>query len=179
MMKTKPDRDVLLEEFRNSFQHYRHLENTRSKYMNFFFSILFSILGVYTAIFNLSDSQISEKKIIISLIVGFLLILFTLYILINITRIGQVLYAYEQILYNLRLLLYEGNIPEKLIVRNFLKKDRKGYFVRIQNSAEVLLKLTIFFDKHLTRICNYRFLESYDKLWQNRCFDYFYFNFHY
>jgi hypothetical protein len=56
--KTLNKENVLLEEFHQSWEHYRHLENARTRYMNFFFTALFAVIGLYSAIIKIDQFKL-------------------------------------------------------------------------------------------------------------------------
>jgi hypothetical protein len=135
---------IYLEEFHQAWEHYRHLENARTKYMNFFFTALFAVIGLYSAIIKIDQFKLEEFE----LLIGFLLILvftvFTLYVFINIIRIGWVLTGYSNVMRQLRINMYgEKSIPEKISVRDYLPIESKHKVYSIQYSAETLLKFSL------------------------------------
>ncbi len=135
---------IYLEEFHQAWEHYRHLENARTKYMNFFFTALFAIIGLYSAIIKIDQFKLEE----IDLLIGFFLIIvfsvFTLYVLINVTRIGWIITGYSGVMNQLRINMYgEKSIPEKISVRDYLPFESSHKIYSIQYSAETLLKSSL------------------------------------
>lgn len=130
-----------IDELNHAWAHYRHLENGRTKYMNFFFTALFAVIGLYSAFVKIHQSNTVELE----LMTGFFLLIafsiFTLYVFINISRIGWVLTGYSNVIKELRTKIH-GSFPEKYTVRNYLPKSPKGIY-SVQRSAEYLLKLSL------------------------------------
>jgi hypothetical protein len=58
--KTDKPESILLEEFRNSLSHIRHLETTRSRYLSFFFAALLWTLGLMISVYSDLPSQSSQ-----------------------------------------------------------------------------------------------------------------------
>jgi hypothetical protein len=139
------DSNILLQEFNQAWDHYRHLENVRTKYMNFFFTAVFAVFGLYTALFKVDQFNLDDFDLIIVLVLINTFSIFTLFVFINITRIGNVLDGYSNIIKRLRVLLYGKKklIPEKISVREHLA-DKKTKFQSVQYSAETILKFSMF-----------------------------------
>ncbi len=129
---------IHLEELRQVWNHYRHLDNMRVKFMNFFFTVLFAVIGLYSAIIKIS----SDESEIFKSLVGFTLIWFlnilTVYILLNLQKIGSLLKGYTKVIGRFRELLYRGEkkIPSNTSVEEYLTSKPKS----IQNLSENLLK---------------------------------------
>jgi len=141
----KYDQSVLLAEYSQAWQHYRHLEDARTKYMNFFFTALFAIIGLYSALLNLKV-EIGELQTIIGIVLILMFMMFTLYIYINITRIGKVLKGYNKVKGTLRELLFdETGTPKGISVGEHLSKRKKKKIFSVQSSAQMMLILSLLF----------------------------------
>ncbi|NKI30586.1 hypothetical protein [Croceivirga thetidis] len=140
------DINVLLAEYSQAWSHYRHLENTRIRYMNFFFTALFAIIGLYSTLLNLKKVEIGELQVILGMILLQIFILFTLFILINVTRIGRVLKGYQGVKGNLRQLLFsQSSVPNGVSVGEHIKGPKSSKLFSVQKSSRFMLLLTIIF----------------------------------
>jgi ABC-type multidrug transport system fused ATPase/permease subunit len=138
------DKTILIEEYHQTWEHYRHLENARTKYMNFFFTALFAVFGLYTALIKIDKFEIHEFELVIGIILLYIFSAFTLYVFINITRIGWVLTGYDNVMKELRKLLHDNEIlSQKISVRDYLPRESKYKVYSIQYSAETLLKISM------------------------------------
>jgi len=138
--------DVLLSEYSQAWEHYRHLENSRTRYMNFFFTALFAIIGLYSTLLNLKKIEIGELQIILGIALLQIFILFSLFIFINITRIGRVLQGYNGVKNRIREMLFEkSGVPDGISVHNYLGKKFKYKIFSVQTSSKTMLALSILF----------------------------------
>lgn len=138
--------EVLLSEYSQAWEHYRHLENTRIRYMNFFFTALFAIIGLYSTLLDLRQTDIGELQIILGIVLLQIFILFSLFIFINITRIGRVLNGYNGVKGRLRQLLFDNSfVPEGISVHDYLGKRYSFKIFSVQTSSRVMLILSILF----------------------------------
>ena len=141
----KFDQSVLMEEYSQAWQHYRHLENARTKYMNFFFTALFAIIGLYSALLNLKV-EIGKIQTVIGIVLILMFMMFTLYIYINVTRIGKVLKGYNGVKGRLRNLLFtKTGVPMGISVTHYLPKKKKKKIFSVQSSAQTMLLISLFF----------------------------------
>lgn len=136
---------ALIEQYRQSWEHYRHLENSRSQYMNFFFTALFASFGVYAAFINIEQWNFDGKELSVGVLLLFLFSVFTLYIYINIVRTGWVLDGYSKVMKDIKTKLFNNN-PDyvNISVRNYLPKESKYKIFSVQFSAIFLLKVSMF-----------------------------------
>ena len=93
-IKEKNYDELFVEEYRQAWDHFRHMENARTNYINFYFTALFAIFGLYTAIITLDLLKVGDIQILIGINLLNIFSVFTLYIYINIVRIGWVLNGY-------------------------------------------------------------------------------------
>lgn len=137
---------MLLSEYSQAWEHYRHLENSRTRYMNFFFTALFAIIGLYSTLLNLKKIEIGELQIILGIALLQIFILFSLFIFINITRIGRVLQGYNGVKNRIREMLFEkSGVPDGISVHNYLGKKFKYKIFSVQTSSKTMLALSILF----------------------------------
>ncbi|MEM9649400.1 MAG: hypothetical protein AAF969_13050, partial [Bacteroidota bacterium] len=115
------DREVLLSEYNQAWEHYRHLENARTRYMNFFFTALFAIIGLYSTLLNIDEFKLGGLQVVLGIILLQIFLLFSLFIFVNITRIGRVLVGYNAVKKKLRKSLFVNtHVPKKISVRYHL-----------------------------------------------------------
>jgi len=98
-MKVKNRTDAyLLAEITQAWQHYRHMEETRTKYLSFFATVILTSTGFFINLLKDINSFDPTQFITLASIFFFLLFIFSYFIWANITRIGFVLGAYEVIM---------------------------------------------------------------------------------
>ena len=131
-----------MKEYNEVWQHYRHLENARTKYMNFFFTALFAVFSFFTALIRLDKFETSNQELTLWMILLYIFSAFTLYIFINIVKIGWVLDGYNRIQREIRQLFLDTKTINKISVTNYLPKNSKKIF-RLQYSAELFLKICL------------------------------------
>jgi hypothetical protein len=96
-MKNKADA-YLSTEVTQAWEHYRHMEETRTKYLSFYATVILTSAGFLVTLMK-DFSAFDPGQFIASVSVfAFLLFVFSYFIWANITRIGFVLAAYEVIL---------------------------------------------------------------------------------
>jgi len=133
--------ELYVEEYRQAWDHFRHMENARTNYINFYFTALFAIFGLYTAIITLDLLKVGDIQIMIGINLLNIFSVFTLYIYINIVRIGWVLNGYSCVIRELRKLLYKSELmPKNISIRDYLPTEVKQKAFSIQYSAQILLK---------------------------------------
>ncbi|MDY0279166.1 MAG: hypothetical protein RBR35_01235 [Salinivirgaceae bacterium] len=136
---------ALIELYRQAWEHYRHIENSRSQYMNFFFTALFAFSGVILAFNNIEKIDFKGKEISYGVLLLYLFNVFTLYIYINIVRIGWVLDGYTKVMNDIKAKLFNNNSDYvNISVRNYLPKESKYKIFSVHFSAMLLLKATMF-----------------------------------
>lgn len=139
--KDNPPPDLLIEEYKQAWDHFRHMENARTNYINFYFTALFAIFGLYSALLTLDLLKVGEIHIMMGISLLNIFSIFTLYIYINIVRIGWVLNGYSNVIRELRKLMHSDTFLQKNIsVRDYLPSGQKKNFFSIQYSAQILLQ---------------------------------------
>ena len=113
MMKTDKAEDLLVEEFKEAWSHYRHVESTRVQYLGFFFTVVFGISGFVIAV--LKDLQPSSTSCLPSRLVlglftlGWLLFMLTILLFASVRKLGLVLRHYEGVIKQVRNMLYPSD----------------------------------------------------------------------
>lgn len=131
----------LLKEYGEVWAHYRHLEVARSTYMNFFFAALFVVFGFFSTILDL-QWVMSVNNYLTYLAVLFIFSMFTLYIFINVCRIGWVLEGYGKIMGVLKSKLFSQDTINRISIYQYLPSIM-GKLFSIQKSSLFLLISTM------------------------------------
>ena len=143
-MKILGDRaeQLLLQELDQSWEHYRHLEDTRVKYLGFYFTILLGSIGIVATI----GPRVPQKPDGIALLLVFASAYLAAFFAMNmiiyaaVRRLGVVLKSYDTIMTNIREYFRGAHgYPEQLFVRPPFAKTRLARFLGIQRQAEILL----------------------------------------
>lgn len=152
-------KELLLAEFHEAWEHYRHLENGRAKYLGFFFTILFAIVGFIVSIIN-KEGGIKEIEHTIwfgLILLVWVLNVLTTFIYTTVKKVKAVLLHYEGVWTIIRKLIYSE--PEfnwfgrNLHVRESKIKLRRYKPFSFQNTAEWTLAGTaIILDIILIRV---------------------------
>ena len=141
MALNKSHENLLVQEYNHTWIHYRHLEETRVKYINFLFTIFFASITAYGAIFKLSESR--GVMLILGFVFLFLLSALTLYLFIAVTRIGLVLASYDKCMGDLREVMFaDCPAPESIYKRRILPRDKKHVF-SVQRSSQRLMGIAM------------------------------------
>src|SRR5262245_6145762 len=98
----KIDLDLLMEEFKQAWEHYRHLEKARTQYINFFLTAALASAGFITSLFKNLKPESVEKALIGALIVIWVFNLLLLFVYVNVKKIGFVLKYYEEVMSRIR-----------------------------------------------------------------------------
>jgi hypothetical protein len=128
-------------ELDQAWSHYRHLEETRTKYLNFFFTIFLASIGFILTLITGLKSSIS-----IDLYFGFAvfilaLFLFSVILLASIVRLGYVLSSYELVMSETRKYFHGIDSPVLEIWnirKNIPESVNRGVF-SIQKSSRLLV----------------------------------------
>lgn len=138
--------ELFTSELNQAWDHYRHLEETRTKFLNFFFTMFLGSVGFLITLFNQYGSENTYKFYLsLSLFVSLIFII-SIIIFSTITRIGYVLKAYELIFKKTREHYYgkeSGALKLWSIRKNIPKSVSKGLF-SVQNSSKFLLVIFCF-----------------------------------
>lgn len=136
----KQAQELLLQEFKEAWVHYRHVETTRSAYLGFFFTVTFGVLSFVTSI--LAKDSAKENVLFAVLILGWVLNLTTTCIYGAIHKCGVVLAHYETIMNRVRKIVYGGAYSEMhalLYVRESPNPVMRLPFFSVQKTAERIL----------------------------------------
>ena len=138
---TKNSEFLLKAELDQAWSHYRHLEETRGKYLNFFFTIFLASIG-----FMLTLAKDFDVKVTVETYFGFAVFVFSLFLisailLAAIVRIGYVLSSYENIMKETRKYFHGESSPVLDVwdIRKGIPSSvNKGVF-SIQKSSRALV----------------------------------------
>jgi hypothetical protein len=140
--------DFLLYEYREAWNHYRHLEKIRDSYINYFFTIAIGYIGFLGLVLNNISEKIDSKYFVdiltelvsseINLIIlytpSFLVFLILASFLVNIIRSGFLLAFYSNLFCNkIRFIIYGDNF-EKINQAFWVRKDQN--FLKISKAIK-------------------------------------------
>jgi hypothetical protein len=152
--------DFLLYEYREAWNHYRHLEKIRDSYINYFFTIAIGYIGFLGLVLNDISQKIdskhcadskhfanilielvsSETELIILYTPSFLVFLILASFLVNIIRSGFLLAFYSNLFSNkIRFIIYGDNF-EKINQVFWVRNDQ--HFLKVSNAIKGLLPRT-------------------------------------
>jgi heme/copper-type cytochrome/quinol oxidase subunit 4 len=122
-MNIKPEIELenalLIEEYKESWAHYRHMEIMRQQFLGYYFAIFVGVLSFLIAIYK--ESSWTDSKIVIIGIftLGLVLYMISISLYINLRKIGIVLSHYEYVIRLFRIQFYKTNseLIEKLDIR--------------------------------------------------------------
>jgi hypothetical protein len=155
------DKEFFREEFKESYEHYRHLEKQRSGHLAFFFTILSGFFGFLGYLFKDVSSVINWTIFISGMTIVFLQILDTV-ILAAIRRIGDALKQHYESMQYLRSQLTSDKTIEKKWDA-FVKKPH----VSVQFVTELTLHFfAIFFFVTASVVVIYALNKSTILCWQ-------------
>jgi hypothetical protein len=140
----------IIEEYHQLREHFRHLENTRTKYMNFFFASLFAVFGLYAALIKIDKWEIHEFELGIGLFLFYMFSVFTLYIYTNITRIGSALAVYHKVTDEVRKKLFDDELLQEISTDKYLSKERSINKYRIKVPEDPKIKVYSIHDSAKT-----------------------------
>lgn len=141
-MKLKNQTETyLLAEITQAWTHYRHMEETRTKYLAFFATVIITSGGFLVTLLKDIDKFDPVQLVASISVFCFLLFLFSFFVWANISRIGFVLASYETILNETRkYMLGAGSAGYRLwdIRTRIPPTVSKGVF-RIQSAASAIV----------------------------------------
>ncbi|GEO09494.1 hypothetical protein [Segetibacter aerophilus] len=143
---TKINHDFVTEEFRQAWTHYRHLEEGRVKAMNFFYTVLFVVVGLSLTVIKDFDKRYLTWVLLGIFVLFFCLNIFSLYIYLNIKKTGFVLRHYEDVMRRVRIMMYDNSYTYDSL---FNIRDRQHNVLKLkvfsaQYSAEYILILFMY-----------------------------------
>jgi len=137
--------ELLVHEHDQAGIHYRHLENTRLKYLGFFFTVTLGSLGL-----ALSQPNRSADLVVLAGVSWMSLYVFSYFILtcfmyIAIRRLGLVLFRYAHMRRAIRKRLGEcSSFPSELFSMPSFTSKLGRTILSVQRSAELLLGVAAF-----------------------------------
>ena len=143
-LKKKPEPgELLIHEYTEAWAHYRHVENDRTTYLKFFFTMLLASLGFLLSISkDIRTFGEAQPPFVggVFLLLWFLNIL-TLFIFANIKQSGWVLDHYEKVWRLIRDMLLDTSLADQLDVRKQCHPSKRmgRWLFSAQKSAEHLL----------------------------------------
>lgn len=102
------EKDMIIAEFKEAWLHYRHVENNRTKYLGFFFTIILTSIGFIVTILYNDGKFVSPNQPVtfgLLILVWFLNVI-TTFIYTAVFKVRFVLYHYEAVLKSTRTLIY-------------------------------------------------------------------------
>ena len=133
--------ELLIEEYRQAWSHYRHLEGVRERYLNFFFTLLLAVLGLGVTLIGLQSGTfvINHWNITGVLLIIWILSLLATYLFAATRKLGVVLEFYERMKDNIRPIFYKdhfASIYPLVSIRAYDHPLMKIKFFRAQNTTE-------------------------------------------
>jgi len=134
--------DLLKLELVQTWNHYRHLEESRAKYLNFFYTLMAASVGFTLTQIRLGVQE-NPTPLLIATTSAFILILFLVFLLLltSVVRIGYVLGAYEAVMKGTHeyFFRFDSSALELWAIREYIPSAVcKGIF-SIQTSSTYLL----------------------------------------
>lgn len=138
----------LLAELTQAWMHYRHLEETRTKYLAFFATVILTSCGFLVTLLKDIDKFESVQLIASISIFCFLLFVFSFFIWANISRIGFILASYETIMKETRKYILGADSAGYRLwdIRTRIPPTVSNGVFRIQSAASaIVLSVCILF----------------------------------
>lgn len=98
---------LMIREFDQAWQHYRHIETTRNQYLGFFFTAILASLGLLASILDDVSAVTEPMKALSSLAIGWVLFVLSYFLFTSVLKMGAVLEGYEHIMGTAREYFYE------------------------------------------------------------------------
>ncbi|MCD4726277.1 MAG: DUF4231 domain-containing protein [Pirellulales bacterium] len=131
--------DLLLEEFRQAWSHYRHLESARTQYLGFFFASLFAYVGIAISATKNVQPENTAWVALLLLTLNWLLFILTLSLFVGgIRKMGNLLFHYENTWKTIRATVYGQEALGILFDVRKKTKIRTGKY-KFQNTTVHLL----------------------------------------
>lgn len=102
MSSKEDERELLNNEFQQAWEHYRHLENARATYMQFFYTVIFAAFGFLITLHEQFKelSSVGLAALLVALSV------FSTYIYLNVSKIKYVREHYMNTVNEIRKIMY-------------------------------------------------------------------------
>ena len=138
-----PNANFLLSELSQAWTHYRHLEETRLKYLSFFATVILATSGFLVSLMRDFGSFKVEQFVTAASVFVLVLFMFSFFVWANVTRIGYVLAAYEHVMKETRKhMLGEGSPAyEVWNIRAHIPPEVSRGVFRIQSTARNIVML--------------------------------------
>jgi|GEM_PF-5377526 len=132
--------DLLLKEFDQAWNHYRHIEDQRSKTMNYFYTIVLGITVLFVNYFKDKNLQLSYVACIGISMLLLLVFIYTFFAYTSVRKASKVLNHYENVMEIIRKLYYKDERSLKLLyVRKTLRKSKISKLFSVQSTSESTL----------------------------------------
>ncbi|MGE3446992.1 MAG: hypothetical protein AB7H92_05350 [Microbacteriaceae bacterium] len=142
-MANKDQRDFLLEEHRATWEHFRHVEDERVKYLTFYFTASLGSAAVVAPLLGASEFDPREQLLAGA---GFVAVFqaVTFFVLVTVRRLGIVLVHYGKMLWDsrlrrARLVGVPPHIARLVTVRGKARSRKPAWMNSVQKTAEVTL----------------------------------------
>ena len=133
--------DLLLHEFQEAWSHYRHIEESRSQYLGFFFIVMLSSIGFLISLSQNLDLMTSSWSVFGILILFWLLYILTFFMFVSVRKMGVVKKHYEDVIARIREHFYidEPDLNKILNIRDKKHQVMQSSLFSVQTSAEYIL----------------------------------------
>jgi hypothetical protein len=138
---------LLIDEVSQAWTHYRHLEETRTKYLSFFAATTLTSVGFLVTLSKDATTFDQVQLALLTSVFLFFLFMFSAFVWANVLRIGYVLAAYEDILRETRryrLAAYPAAVT-LWDIRSRLPETVRGGIFSIQQAAIYMIMSVCFF----------------------------------
>ena len=138
---TEKGETLLKQELDQAWNHYRHLEDIRTKYLNFFFTIFLASIGFVLTLFKDVASSVS-LDLVWGISIFFLILYFISQIIFaSIVRIGYVLAVYDNVMKNTRIHFHGlgSQALEIWDIRSQIPQAVNRGIFSIQKSSQILV----------------------------------------
>lgn len=89
---------LMIREYDQAWQHYRHVETARSQYLGFFFTAVLGSLGLLTNMLDDLSIVDAPMKVLGSLAIGWVLFVLSYFLFASVLKMGAVLAGYERVM---------------------------------------------------------------------------------
>jgi len=124
----KEKKNMLLEEFKQAWEHYRHVENIRLSITGFIIAIFIAgIAGIYSLIYK--NPEPAKDAYFFTLVVSFFMGLLTLTVYLRIIRANMVLHHYSKVWDFIRKEFYKNDYDEYCLKIDIYKNSKIKCFI--------------------------------------------------
>lgn len=134
------EQSFLAEEFKQAWEHYRHLENARTKLIAFAVTFFLSALTFDGLMFRIGGHVGADVYPMI-LVANLVVLTFVLYIRQSVAAIKPILRHYEDVIWKIRAVAFKdgGSVHAYLGVRSNPTVKERGPLLSVQALTEVML----------------------------------------